>query len=314
MFSFATFQTMVQAANDRYEKWKQSSLHDLIDILARDGTRAQALQAIDRLPFKKQYKYNDAVEYVRKQYKASWATSAPAPKRVAPPPQVMQRPAPAPDPTPPLKLPRIVAPPPVTKALVDVAKNQRAAFHPFQQGDSRYLAHATDGFCAAASMAYVKSKRSDPNKRFEYFSEKARTPEAERKRAGLIRDIYAGDGVKDQLKVIQSTLGTRYDMANYGHFEGQNVTVGQLYQETYQRGRGHYVLFLCIMKGRADTGNHFMAISIGETQSTFFDPNEGEVTAANGAYWPLLWSIFQETYLKTYMPDNIGAIDRYFKA
>jgi hypothetical protein len=313
MFSFTTFLTKVQAANDRYEKWKQSSLHDLIDILARDGTRAQALQAIDRVPYKKQIKYDDAVEYVRKEYKASWATSAPAPKRVAPPPQVTQRPAPAPDPTPPLMLPRIVAPPPVTKALAEVARNHRATFHAFQQGDSRYLAHATDGFCAAAAMAYVKSKRSTPDKRFEYFSDKARTPEAERKRADLIRDIYAGGGVTDQLKVIKSTLGTRYEMANYGHFENQNVTAAQIYQETFQRGQGHYILFLCVYKGRVDTGNHFMAISIGETQSTFFDPNEGEVTAANGSYWPLLWSIFQETYLKMFMPDNITAIDRYFK-
>ena len=314
MFAFRVFLDKVQAANDHFEKWKQSSLHDLIDVLARDGTRSQALQAIDRVPFKKQLEYEDALDYVRKQYKVSWPTVSVAPRRVAPPPRVDPRPVQALAPSPaPTQVPRLVAPPPVVKSLAAIARDHGATFHPFAQGDSHYIATSPEGFCAAAALAYVKTKRTDFNRRFEFFSEKARGPHAEHKRTDLIQNVYAGKGVQDQLKVIQSTLGDRYGMVNYGHFENQNVTAAQIYQETYHKGQGHYILFMCVFKDRVDTGNHFMAISIGATHSAFFDPNDGEAMVPNGSVWPLLWAIFSESYLKMFMPDNITSLDRYFK-
>lgn len=176
------------------------------------------------------------------------------------------------------------------------------------------------GICAAHAMAYIKSQRKGRGKTgVHYFDDvssktgKPRSHESLKKRFQIIQDLYT-KGVKanEQIDFIKKRLADNYKMSVTLDMGITNATVQSIYQYTYHKGLGHYLLFMCIKQGSVQKDNHFMAISIGAEKCTFYDPNEGELATKNDKFWPLLWKIMTKSELKSYFPDNMTAISGYY--
>ena len=305
MFSIKTFMTKVEAVNSHFERHKTSSLHNLIALMNKNEPRIKVLDAIGKLPKNKATKYKTALDYVDDEYDKPAVVVPVWTKPVVSQPTFIGLPPPP--------LPTIVTPPPSNKTFEQIAGQLGMTYNRFEQANSKYLDANPDGFCAAASMAFCKTKRDDPDREFNYFSNKPRSTEADKKRRDIITDLYADEGVMPQLAKIKGTLETKYKMTFYGQTEKQNASIKNIYFDTYNKGQGQFILFMCIFKSGIDTDNHFMAISLGSKVCSFFDPNEGEITGPIGKYWEMLWTIFDQGDLKCYMPDNITSTQHYYK-
>lgn len=62
---FAQFMNLVHAANPHYERFKDSSLHNLVQMLQNDTSAANIATEIDRIPPDKQRKYDRALTHLR---------------------------------------------------------------------------------------------------------------------------------------------------------------------------------------------------------------------------------------------------------
>jgi hypothetical protein len=199
-------------------------------------------------------------------------------------------------------------------------KNEKDfAFTQMRMNDSVYVMLHPAGICAACSMAYIKSQRKDRGKTgFNYFGDVStktgniRSEKATRKRMQVVQDLMSFPKARQQILVISAILNNNYNMRSTQDKEIQNATVQDIYQQTWHKGQGHYLLFMCQIVGARQRDNHFMAMSIGAAKCSFYDPNEGELATKSDKFWDLLWSIMTESALKTYFPHNVTAILGYY--
>jgi hypothetical protein len=198
-------------------------------------------------------------------------------------------------------------------------KNKDFAFTKMSMTDSVYTMVNPAGICAACSMAYIKSQRKDRGKTgFNYFgdlsskTQEMRSETAIRKRMQVIQDLMSPPTASEQIKLINKRLTDNYKMRVTQNQDMANATIAEIYQQTWHKGQGHYLLFMCEKVGRRQKNNHFMAISIGADKCTFYDPNEGELATKSDKFWALLWEIMTQSWIKCYFPNNVTAIRGYY--